>query len=566
MGNDNKTRSLSNRLSRRSLLWATGSASIAALTGCLGDGDGQSSPDGQDSSSDQQGSDDSDSTDNSESTDDTDDKRGGTFLVALSGQPVDRDPVQGLGVPSSIVGSNYYSVLYTYDPELKLAPDDLAVGMPEVERDGARYIVEIVDDATFHNGEPVTAEDVRYSFQAPLDAGTWVASSWTMIENMEVIDEQTLQFDLEFTYGDFPHALGSMEIVPKAVHEEDPEAFAEDPVGSGPFQLDAWQENELARVVRWDDYWGDRDPYVDAIEFTPVPENTTRITEFKQNQHLLQDIPPKLYGTAENIDDATTHETPSLSYTYAGFNLNEGETTKPKVREAIDYCFDMDEVVERFVEPAGVRQYQPLPIETAKAWDVPVDEFESMAVGKDIAQAQSLFEEADVPDGWECTMLCPPDDVNENLMITIANGMEDAGVDASVQRLDWGTFLEAAYTGSADDYNMYTLGWSLSPAPSYQIYNMYHEQGAGENHGHYWSDPEVMDMIDQFRETVDYDRRRELLIEIQKEVVSQRVQIPGWNPKAVWATKDSVQNFSIHPIPAENPRVATQWNNIWLEE
>jgi peptide/nickel transport system substrate-binding protein len=535
----------------------TAASSVLGLAGCSGqEGGNEDTP--TPTSTATGGSDNDDETDNP--------KLGGHLKVAQAGQPPDWDPILGLGVPSAIVGSNFFSVLFTYDNDLQLVSDDLTTGLPETERDGQRYIVELVDDAEWHNGDPVTAEDVQYSFLQPREEGSWKASSWSMLDSTEIIDEQTIQFNLDYPYGAFSSALASMEIVPKDVREEDPEAFAQNPVGSGPFKLDDWAENEFATVVRWDDYWGDRDPYVDKVTFSPVTENTTRITEFKQNSHIMQDIPPKLFSSVRNIEDAQIRQKPSLSYTYTGFNLNEGETTKPKVREAIDYCFDMDEVVEQFVEPAGVRQYQPIPIPTAKAWDMPIDEFKAMAVGKDIDTASSLFDEANVPADWECTMLAPPDDVRENMMVTIANGIKEAGYNASVTRLDWGTFLEDAYTGKAEDYNMYTLGWSVSPDPDYQMYNMYHESGAGANHGHYWSDDEVMETIEEARRTPDYEKRRELYIEIQKEVIGQRVQIPGWNPKAVWATKDTVNDFFLHPIPSENPRIATQWNNIWLDE
>ncbi|MWG33510.1 ABC transporter substrate-binding protein, partial [Halomarina oriensis] len=397
--------------------------------------------------------------------------------------------------------------------------------------------------------------------------GSWVASSFNMITEMEAVDETTVQFDLEYTYGAFPGSLGSMQIVPKAVREADPEEFGlRSPVGSGPFVFDDWTENEYATISKWEDYWGESTPNLDEVTFVPIPESTTRVTNFKTGESsVMQDIPPKLFSTVESISDASIAETPALSYTFLTFNLNEGETTKPAVREAIDYSFDMDRVVQQFVEPAGVRQYQPIPIPTAEAWDMPIDEFEAMAVGKDTDQARSLFEEAGVPDDWTCNILCPPDDVRENMCVSVANGIKEAGYDARVNRLDWGTFLEKFTTGKESDYHIYCLGWSVNPDPDYQMYNMYHESGSGANSGHYWDDPEAMEMIEQSRQSTDREERRQLYIDIQTEIIQQRVQIPAFNPKGIWAARDDVMDFQIHAVPSQNPQVFTSEHNIWLD-
>jgi peptide/nickel transport system substrate-binding protein len=560
------------RLSRRRVLQTTGGASLFALAGCSGGGSG--TPTATDAASGDGdgggngGDDTATPTETETGDDDSMDRRGGTLTVAQAGVPPDWDPVKGLGVPSSIVGENFFSTLYTYNDGLELIPNDIATGLPESERDGQRWIVEIVDDARFHNGDPVTAEDVMYTFQAPIDEGSWVASSFNMITDMEAVDDRTVQFDLEFPYGAFPTSLGSMQIVPKAVREADVQRFSTtEPIGSGPFRFVDWTENEFVTIERWDDYWGESTPNLDEVTFVPIPESTTRVTHFKTDDSaIMQTIPPKLYSTVEAIDGSRIAETPALSYTYLTFNLKEGQTTKLDVRRAIDYCFDMDRAVEQFVVPSGVRQYQPLPIPTAEAWDMPIEEFESMAVGKDIDRAKELFEAADVPNNWSCTILCPPDDIRENVCVSVANGIKEAGYDAQVSRLDWGTYLEKFTTGNPSDYNLYCLGWSVQPDPDYQMYNMYHISGAGANNGHYWDDEEMMQKIQRSRESTDRDERRQLYIDIQRAIIEQRVQIPGWNPKEVWAVKEYVNDFQIHAIPAQNPQIFTSEHNIWVDQ
>lgn len=551
--------------SRRRFLQFTGGATAVALAGCTGGGEGNESTDSPT---------DSDSGGGGGSTDEPTDtatestvQQGGTLQVAQAKSPPDFDPVLQLGGPAAIIGGRFFSNLYTYDEGTNLIPGELVTGMPEVEQGGQRYIVEIVDDAVFHNGDPVTAEDVAYSFQAPIDEETRMAGSYGMVNNIEVVDDVTVQFDLDYQYGAFPGALAGMGIVPKSVREEDKGAFGLNPVGSGPFQLTEYSENEVTRLEKWDDYWGDLDPNLDAVEYVPIVEPTTRVTNFNQgNSHLMQSIPPQLISTVENMDSGAVQQQPALGYRYITFNLKAGETTKPKVREAIDYCVDFQEVVDRFVAPAGVRQYQSLPNPQAESWDMPMDKWKSWAVGKDTDEAASLFEEAGVPSDWECLMLCPPDDLREQMLVSIGNGIREAGYKATVQRLDWGTYLEKFTSGDPDDYNLYALGWSVSPDPDYQMHDMFHESTAGTNQGHYWSDDEAMEMIMEARKSTDRERRRELYIQIQDKILQQRVQLPAWNTVETWGVRNEVQDFSLHPIPVENPRVTTGYQNVWLDD
>jgi peptide/nickel transport system substrate-binding protein len=219
-------------------------------------------------------------------------------------------------------------------------------------------------------------------------------------------------------------------------------------------------------------------------------------------------------------------------------------------------------VAEKFWHPIGTRQYQPMPDAMAESWNMPLEEWENMAVGKDIDKASQLFEEAGVPDDWECTMIYEPLEPIRRMMVSLGNGIQEAGYEANVVNLDRGTFLERFTSGNADDYNLYSLDWGLSPNPDYQIYNMYHEQGAGANQGHYWSDDEVMEMIERSRRTSDREERRQLYIDIQNEVIQQRVQLPAYNLKAVWGQKDFVNDFRVTPMTDRNPVLVSPENNV----
>nr|WP_231751348.1 ABC transporter substrate-binding protein [Halogeometricum sp. CBA1124] len=457
-----------------------------------------------------------------------------------------------------------FSKLYTYAEDTALVPN-LASSLPEVSREGTRYIVPITEEARFHNGDPVTAEDIVYSAMAPVREETGEATNFNMVSEATVVDETTAQFDLEYPFAMFSQSL-TMKVVPKAVREADPESFkAKQPIGSGPFKFVDWKQGEYVELERWDDYWGET-PNVAGIKYVPVEEPTTRVTTLRNGtSDVIQSVPPKVYPTVESMDDTTLMETAAVGYYYVAFNCEEGATTNPAVREAVDYCIDMDSVVQNFIEPAGVRQYSPLPRALAETWEMPINRWKEIPHSKDADKARSMFEEAGVPDDWSAKILVPPDDKREQIGISVANGIKEAGYDAEVQRLDWGAFIETFDTGKKEDYQMYVLGFSGLPDPDTFIYNLFHTEQIGANNGTYYDNEEVMDKIIEARRSTDRERRRELYIDIITTVLEDRVHLAAYNLKNTFGVSDAVSDFTVHPVSQLNPRMVSEYNNVSVE-
>ena len=480
--------------------------------------------------------------------------------------PLDMDPVIINDVPSAQIAGRIFDGIYEYNDGVGLTPG-VASEMPTVERDGTRFIVPIRDDATFRNGDPVTAEDVIHTVRAPAEEETENAAEVDMVESAEAIDETTVQFDLAYPYGAFETAL-VRSVVNKSVRTEDREAYNTDPVGSGPFELVEWEPESYATLERWDDYWGDSDglPNLATVEFEPIEEQTTRVTELETgNVDIIETIPPQLYETVRNNENASISETPGIGYFYLAFNCAEGPTADPLVREAVDYCVSMDQAVENFVEPAGVRQVSPYPKTMADEWDFPLDEWGDISHDQDLEEAQALFEEAGVDMDYEWRIIVPPDDKREQIGISIGDGLQNAGFEnVQVQRLDWGTFLDAYVTGDAEQYNMYTLGWSGSPDPDAFAYQLLSQEVEGTTNGTFHEYDEASEMLTQARESADYEERRQLYIDATTQLLEERVHIPAYNLKNSYGIHDRVSDFSSHAI-SDEIQLFTGHNNVSVE-
>jgi peptide/nickel transport system substrate-binding protein len=525
-------------LNRRRVLQGLGGVGLASLAGCAGgSGDGSGGS-------------------------------GSKLKMALVKSPIEFDPIVLNDVPSTQVVDRIVEGLYTYDAGTGIVPV-LAAGEPEISNGGTRYVVELEDGATFSNGDPVTPTDVKYSFEAPVKEKTENASELNMIDSIAEVDDKTVQFDLKYPYAPFMNTL-TWYVIPKAVREKDKDAFNTGGalVGSGPFTFEEWREGSYVIIKANDDYWGEPKPLIDEVEFVPIEESTTRVTTLKNGENdIIEGIPPKQYTTVRGIEDASINEVPGIGYFYAAFNCNEGPTVDPLVREGVDYAFSMDQAVESYVEPTGIRQYSPYPKAIAEEWDFPLDEWKQIPHDKDVDKTKELFDEAGVPDDYSFKVIVPPDDKREQIGISISNGLTEAGWDATVQRLDWGAFLEKYISGKESDYNLYTLGWSGTPDPDAFSYYMFGADDAtlGVTDGTYYHDSsdraaEATEKFITARETPDYEKRRQLYIEATTTVLEDRAHLPAYNLKNSFGVKDYVEDFASHPVLSFT--LSTDHNNV----
>jgi peptide/nickel transport system substrate-binding protein len=318
-------------------------------------------------------------------------------------------------------------------------------------------------------------------------------------------------------------------------------------------------------VTRWDDYWDEPAPNLASIEFVPVEEPTTRITTLNNGENdVVKNVPPQSWQTVEDMSNAEIVSSLGMSYFYLAFNCNEGPTADPKVREAVDHAFSMSDAVSNFVEPSGVQASSPIPKPLAEGWEFPVEEWNSMSAEKDIDTAKTMLEENDnVPADWEARIIVPPDEKREQIGTSVGNGLQEAGFGATVQRLDWGAFLDQYNTGSASDYNMFTLGWSGSPDPDTFMYFLFSQEQEGVTNGSYYRNDQLEEAIINARESTDRETRRGLYVDAVETILADRPHIPAYTLKNSFGVRTRVEDFASHPI--DQFSLVSEYNNVSVQ-
>lgn len=479
---------------------------------------------------------------------------GGDLRIGTLHPPITLDPIVLHDVGSAQMAEKIFDGLYTHDRTTGLVPQ-IATSEPTVEKGGRRYTVDIREDATFQNGQSVSAEDVKYSFKAPVEEET--PNKWRvdMIESIKTSDDQTVQFRLKYPYPAFKHSL-TQEIVPKSVRESGKEQFATHPVGAGPFEIDLFSEEKKARVVRWSDYWGEPKPALTKVTAIHQESPITRAMSLVTGRNrIIEPISPRIQDLLTERSHANIEMRTGFTSYYVAFNLNEGPTTDPKVRKAVDYCLDMDAAVADFIAPIGKRQYSPLPEKMAKQWNMPLSKWREIPVGRNTAKAKQLFSEAGM--STEIKILVPKDPKRMEIGRRLATGIREAGQRASMTPVNWTAFLEKHKSGASGDYMVYIGGTHGGSDPDSFMYQLFHRDQEGETQGVFYDNPTVMNQIKQARKTRDRRKRRYLYASAITTILEDRVHIPAYSYKNSFGYKNTVQDFRVHPNAQLNPRVVS---------
>lgn len=505
------------------------------------------------------------------------------------------DPIISNDAYSSQVFSWVFDSMYTWDDGLNLEPQ-LAVDHPDVERDNTRFIYEIHDGVEFSDGTEMTAEDVEHSYIAPVLEQTDNAPSFSMIEASEIVDDYTVQIDLDSPYGPWQMQTHAVAVVSKENRLTDVDAYDEatpdmveanpdeltqyvnedynqDPVGntigSGPFEFEEFTLNEEAVLTRRDDYWGEPHPHLEQVTFEAAEDPASRVSQMRAaDTDVIAEIPDDDWSVLEDEEDVRLHMAESPTYMYMAFNCTpEADTSSPEVRRAVCQSFSMTDFVETHASNTAMPMTTPVPpiVNEVDGWGFPMDEWhEDLYPSYDPDSAEELLDEH-APDDFEPTIICP-DGIRADLAERIATRLDEIGYGANVQQMDFGTLVESYTTGDPDDYEMYLLGWTGGPDPDFYLYSLFHEDSAGVTQGHFYEGSDNFhDNILDARNSGDIEERYDLYEEVLIEILEELPALPAFTLHNTMAAGSHVKDLHAHPSVQTNPRLVSDYGNVWTD-
>lgn len=456
--------------------------------------------------------------------------------AAIDASPAGLDPHIITAFSSfMVVNRTIYEGLTAIDKDLRVGP-----GIAEswtVAPDGKTYTFKIRAGATFHNGAPVEAADAAASLKRVMskDIASPLASRLAAVESVAAEGDQVV-LKLKEPAAPLLTALATIAIVPRTF-EADKDGLQKQPVGTGPFKFKEWQPNGFIALARHDGYWGKGQPKLDGVKFNIVPESATRQVGISSGQFaMLPNIDAATALQVKGKPGVKLAETLELAYTLVGLNTSKPPFDNPKVREAVNYAVNRDEIIAAALFGAGVPGGPLSP--ALKDWAVDTKEF--ACYKHDPAKAQALLKEAGVATPLAVTMtVLPRQDIKDIAQVVQAQ-LNKAGFKVELKTPELGAFIQDWRNSAFDLFASTNAG---SPDPDDYFYRTF--RTGGSTNVFKYTNPEVDALLDRARAAMDPAARKADYAQVQKMLACQGPIVHLAYGQLFTAMRSNVTGFEI---------------------
>lgn len=450
------------------------------------------------------------------------------------------DPHRSNDQPSARVMNQIYETLVYQNDNMEIEAG-LATSWEAI--DETTYEFRIKEGIMFHNGEELTAYDVKFTLLRGMNSSQ-VSGVLGIIdpEKLLVYDRYTIRIGTKTPFAPMlahlAHSAASI-LNEKAVVEAG-DSYGRNPIGTGPYKLVNWVSGKMIKLERFDGYNGE-DAKIKNLKFLIVPNGDERITLLEAGEiHISYDVPAVDIFNISRNQELSLLRMPNYSITSVGFNVERGAFRDVRVRHAINHAVDMQSIVEAVYNGVGFQATGPLGPNVWAAHQ------ELRPYGYDLDLAKILMEEAGYGNGFKATIW-----TNENLQrIDIANILHNQlkaiNIDLEVKIVDWDTYLNVTESGLHD---MFIFGWvTVTGDPDYGLYPLFHSShvGTGGN-STFYSNEVVDELLDLARSESNVNNRISYYKTIQEIIRDDAPMVFTWVGEEITAIRKTVKGFNQHP-------------------
>ena len=475
----------------------------------------------------------------------TGNKVGGVLRVAFASNLETPDPQLARTGTALNYSSSITDALFGMNEDG--SPRPLLAREWECSPDGLELTIHLQENVKFHDGEPFNAEAVRWNIQDRLlneDFSNNKRPSLLNINDVEVVSDYTLIFHLDETDAILLETLTGSQygmVSPKAVQEMG-EDFADNPVGLGPFVFKEFIPDSHARVERFDDYWQGA-PYLDAIEFKIIPEESTRVLELEMgNVDVLLYTAPREAARLES--DFNVVSGAKLGLVTLAMNLRMPVFQDIRMRQALGYAMDRQLIIDEvnhgypdmgaFGIPPDCRGFDP----TLENFDYDPEKAGELLDDLGWVMGSDGFR---YKDGEKLEFVLRSSSAATVLMTTevVQQMLADVGIDSEIYMTE-----SAAFNQDMRSENFEIGYWGLGGYvhPGVMAFALHSD--------YYWNPSrhyveEIDSVIDQAMKEMDDDRLIELTEEYQRLIKEHLPAIHLWHAGSIWVMNPRVNDIFI---------------------
>ena len=464
-------------------------------------------------------------------------KRGGTLSMLVQPEVPTLASYLSTSMPVGQTASKIYDGLLEYN--FDLSPRPCLAESWNVSPDGLTITFNIRKGVKFHDGHPMTSEDVRYSIMEVLIKYHARGGKFKIIESIQTPDDHTVLIKLKSSSPALMMAFSGYEspIIPKhlfAGKDIKNHPLANKPIGTGPFKFVEWKRGQYMRFDRNPDYWSPGQPYFDRIVVQTIPDSATRSAVLEKGDFQLAG-----FGAVPNNDAKRLGALPNLIATTKGYEnfspiseLDFNTKVKPfnnkKVRQAVAFCIDRKFVIENIWFDFGKIATGPINsnFEAAGLYTSKVKNYD---VSNRIEVANRLLDEAGYPrksDGYRFEIthdITPYGSEWQSFGEYTVQQLDKIGIKARLRVEDVATWLKRIYTNY--DFTLSSNWLNTFADPVLGVHRLYHSNaikpGTVFKNASRWSSPLTDKLMDMASVEPDQKERGALYQAFQKILVEE---------------------------------------------
>jgi peptide/nickel transport system substrate-binding protein len=457
----------------------------------------------------------------------------GKVVIAQGVDPTTLDTMNQAETPASNVARHIYDTLLERDPGLKLVP----VLATELPRSVAPTVweVKLRKGVKFHNGEDFDAQSVKFSLERLANPANKLRGSsfFLPIDRVEVVDSHTVRVHTKKPWALFPNvaAFAQAGMYPsKASEGKDSAALSKAPIGTGPYRFVRWTKDEEIVLEANDKYWRGA-PRIKTVVFRPIPDDAVRVAALQNGEiDVAVNIPPHLAAIIEKHPKIFLTTAPSVRTIQLMFYTHQmdaqhkptgpyaGPTADRRVRQAINYAVDADEIIKTVLDGRGVRTALML---TDKHFGF---DPKLKPLKPDLAKVKQLLTEAGFPNGVDITLNAPQGRYvrDKEVAEAVTGQLTKAGIRTTLRTHEWGNYLNnMVYVHKAGP--VWLIGWGSTAYDAETIYvPLFRTGGAFVN----WSNTDFDRMVDEAQAILDDKKRLEQYGRINKLWLDEAPAVP----------------------------------------
>ncbi len=469
--------------------------------------------------------------------------KGGTFKYNLESQPPTLNALSSSDYYASVVQNYVMEGLLTRNPETREWEPGLAAKW-EISKDGLKYTFTLRDGVKWHDGKPLTIEDVKFSYDAIMHPKDKYKTArlkpyYENIKDAVVIDKKTIVFTAKKVYFLNFDVVAGLTVVPKHLYEnptkKQKKKLNKTLVGTGPYTLHKFKRGKSITLKKNKSWWGSKEKHLaneynyDQILMRFVKERTAGLRRLEKGQLDFQEMTAENYMKntkgdkwGKEVFKVKMQNKAAKGYGFIGWNLKDPILKDKKVRKALYHLLDREKMIEKFryglAEPATGPLYRKSVYANGNVRPILYNFKEAKFLFKKAGWADTDGDQIldKVINGKKTKMSITILEPNKEFVKYLTMYKEDAkkaGVEINVKLIEWNAFLKLL---DERKFQAVRLGWgagSIDWDPK-QIWHSASQKGGSNFIG--YNNPEVDKLIDEARTLLDFKKRQKVLQKVFK--------------------------------------------------